>query len=129
MQGKIRVTTPAGEEVLVPNDIVTYDKIANKKTRSSVSDAYDFAGWMHNILRFEGASLEDISKTIQRIYNIQIVFSSEELKKFRFTGTVNNNSLENVLNTVCLTSPISFQIIDQKVIFTKNNRLIDSYNY
>jgi len=128
MRGKVRVTTPDGISILMPNDRVQYDKSAHKKVQSRVTNATDFNGWMHNELRFEDESLQEIAKNIQRIYNVKIVFANEQLKNQRYTGTVNNNSLESVLNIIMLTSPISFQIDKQQVTIFENKKLMNHYN-
>jgi len=129
MRGKVRITTPDGESVLVPNERVMYDKATNKTTQSRVTNATDFTGWIHNELRFENESLEEIAKNIQRIYNVEIVFATENIKNQRYTGTVNNNSLESVLNIITLTSPLSFQIKNQKVTLYENKNLLRHYNH
>jgi len=115
MRGKVRVTTPDGESILMPNDRIMYDKTTHKKDLSTVVNATDFTGWIHNELRFENESLGEISKTLERVYNVEIIFASEKLRNQRYTGTLNNNSLESVLNIITLTSPISFEIDKQQV--------------
>jgi transmembrane sensor len=122
MKGKVLVTTPDGETILKPNERIMYDKTTHKKLQSTVTNATDFTGWIHNELRFEDESLADIAKTVQRIYNVDVVFASERLKYQRYTGTINNNSLENVLNIISLTSPVSFQINNQQVTLSENNK-------
>lgn len=122
MRGKVRVTTPDGEVVLLPNDRIIYNKTTHKKAKNSVTNATDFTGWIHNVMRFENESLGEIAKTIQRIYNVEVVFASEKPKNLRYTGTINNNSLESVLNIINLTSPVSFQISNQKVTLSENKK-------
>ena len=122
MIGKVLVTTPDGEAILMPNERIIYDKTKHKKEQSTVANATDFTGWIHNELRFEDESLGDIAKTIRRIYNVEVVFASEKLKSQRYTGTINNNSLESVLNIISLTSPVSFQINNQQVTLSENNK-------
>jgi len=128
MRGKVRVTTPDGEAILMPNDRIMYDKTTRKKVKNAVTNATDFTGWIHNELRFENESLGDIAKTIQRIYNVDIVFATVKLKKQRYTGTINNNSLESVLNIISLTSPVLFQINNQQVTLSENPKLTGKYN-
>ncbi|MFA6580446.1 MAG: FecR domain-containing protein [Paludibacter sp.] len=128
MRGKVRVTTPDGESILMPNERVMYDKTTHKKALSAVTNATDFTGWIHNELRFENESLGEIAKTIQRIYNVEIIFATEQLKNQHYTGTVNNNSLESVLNIITLTSPVSFQIDKQQVTLFENKKLMEHYN-
>jgi transmembrane sensor len=122
MKGKVLVTTPDGEAILMPNERIMYDKTTHKKVQSTVTNATDFTGWIHNELRFEDESLGDIAKTIQRIYNVEVLFASERLKSQRYTGTINNNSLESVLNIISLTSPVAFQINNQQVTLSENNK-------
>lgn len=128
MRGKVRVTTPDGEAILMPNERIMYDKTTHKKALSAVTNATDFTGWIHNELRFENESLGEIAKSIQRIYNVEIIFASESLKNQHYTGTVNNNSLESVLNIITLTSPVSFQINKQQVTLFENKKLMEHYN-
>ena len=128
MRGKVRVTTPDGVDILMPNDRIMYNKTTHKRVQSMVTNATDFTGWIHNELRFENESLDDIGKTIQRIYNVEVIFASDKLKKQRYTGTINNNSLESVLNIISLTSPVSFQITNQQVTLSENKKMMDQYN-
>lgn len=122
LRGKVRVTTPAGESILMPNERVLYDKVNHKLEQRKVVNAADFTGWIHDELRFENESLEEIAKSIQRIYSVEIVFASEKLKSHRYTGTVDNKSLESVLSIITLTSPILFQIDKQKVTLSENEK-------
>lgn len=127
MHGKVRVTTPNGSIILKPNERVQYDRELATTRQSSVTNAVDFTGWIHNELRFENESLYEITRNIQRIYNVEIIFSTERLKKLRYTGTVDNNSLESVLNLISLTSPVSFKIDGQKVILLERKNMMRLY--
>ena len=127
MHGKVRVTTPNGSIILKPNERIQYDRELATTRQSSVTNAVDFTGWIHNELRFENESLYEITRNIQRIYNVEIIFSTERLKKLRYTGTVDNNSLESVLNLISLTSPVSFKIDGQKVILLERKNMMRLY--
>ena len=128
MKGKVKVTTPVGSTILKPNERILFDKSNQQTNKLKVTNAVDFTGWIHNELRFENESLEEIAKNIQRIYNVKIIFASDRLKKLRYTGTVENNSLESLLNIITLTSPISFQVNKQTVMFNENQKLMEHYN-
>ncbi len=127
MRGKVMVTTPGGTSILKPNERIVFDRKSLQANKSKVTNAVDFTGWIHNELRFENESLVEIAKSIQRIYNVEIIFSTERLKNLRYTGTVQNNSLESLLNIITLTSPISFQIDNQNVTLYENKRLLKHY--
>ena len=61
-----------------------------------------------------------IAVLVNRMYNIQVVFKSEKVKALRFTGVITNNSLDNIIELISLTSPIIYTskgdtiIIDEK---------------
>ena len=54
------------------------------------------------------------------MYNVQIVFKSDEIKKFRFTGVICNNSLDNIIELISLTSPITYKTMGDTIEL--NNR-------
>lgn len=127
IRGKIRVAVSGGEAVLKPNEMVSYHKPTGKLSQSTLVNAEDFIGWMHDQLHFENESLGNIAKIIERTYNVKVVFRSESLKEQHYTGTVDNNSLENFLNVISLTSPVSFRINNQQVILSENSELLNLY--
>ncbi len=128
MKGRVKVTTPGGTNILKPNERIVYDRSSLQVNKSKVTNAVDFTGWIHNELRFENESLVEIAKSIQRIYNVEIIFSTERLKNLRYTGTVDNNSLESLLNIITLTSPISFKVDRQTVLLFENQNLMKHFN-
>ena len=128
IRGKIRVTTPDGETILEPNEMVSYNKSTHKQIQNHLADAANFTGWMHNQLHFENESLESIAKVIERTYNVKVIFTTVSLKNQHYTGTVDNNSLENFLNIISLTSPVSFRIKNQQVILSENPKLLNLYS-
>lgn len=124
MSGKILVTTPAGENILEPNERIQYDKKKQKAMKSEVTNATDFAGWMNNGLRFEDESLEEIAKSIQRVYNVNIVFSDEKSKGYRFTGTIPNDSLEGFLKMITIASPVSYKINNKQITILEKSKTL-----
>lgn len=106
--GRIRLVTPGEEIEMNPNDRIVYNKTTQKALRQKVN-AEDYTDWRQNRLRFENESLETIMKTISRMHNIDIVFENSEIKKQRFTGTIDNTNIEGVLNTIRLTSSVNYK--------------------
>jgi ferric-dicitrate binding protein FerR (iron transport regulator) len=127
-EGKIKVTTPTGFSVLNPNDRLVYDKTKKKIFRNKVLDATDFNKWIDGELRFENESFDEIVKTFERIYDVRFIFASDKLKNMRYTGTVDNTSLESVLNIITLSSPVSFLIDNKQVVFYEDKKLMKHYN-
>lgn len=122
MTGKVEVWSENEKLILEPNQRILFDKSTGKMEKSKVMDATDFSGWMYNTLSFEAETFENIVQTLQRLYNTKIVFESESLKKYRFTGSPGNTSLESILQILSLTSPLSYEVKDGVIVLRENKK-------
>ena len=84
-------------------------------------------GWVDGLLIVEGESLGDLSKKIERRYDVTIVFMSETLKNFKYTGTLKEYSLEQVMKALEATSPIDYRVDKNMVYIGENREEIDRY--
>jgi ferric-dicitrate binding protein FerR (iron transport regulator) len=108
--GKIKIVSLNQTIYLEPNEQASLDIQANTITVRKIDNAQKTIGWLSNQLYFDNTTFEEIAFTLSRIYNIEIHFSSESLKSQRFTGIINNNSLDSVFRILSLTSPIRYEI-------------------
>lgn len=122
MTGKVKVQSESEMFILEPNQRISFDRTTGKMDKSNVADATDFSGWMYNTLSFDAETFEDIVQTLQRLYNTRIIFESESLKKYRFTGSPSNTSLESILQILSLTSPLSYEVKDSVIILRENTK-------
>lgn len=120
MTGKVEVTSQQDCLILHPNEKIVFNKQTGQMEKSRVEDAADYVNWKYNALTFNGETFEKIVHTLERYYNTQIVFESESLKKYRFTGTPGNTSLESILQILSLTSPLSYEVRDSVIILREN---------
>lgn len=127
-KGTIKVTTSNGSSILKPNERLIYNKLTKKVVKKEVTNAVDYTSWIDGGLRFEDESLAEITKAIQRIYDVEFTFASEKLKNMRYTGTVKNTNLESMLNVITLTSPISFLINENHIVFYEDKERMKHYN-
>ena len=106
--------------------------ISNKHSsilgKNKVDNSLDYSSWMYNTLNFESTPFSEIAHTLERYYNTQIVFKSEALKSYRFTGKPGNTSLASILHLLSLTSPLAYEIKDSVVILYENNDKKELYN-
>lgn len=122
MSGKVEVKSKKETLILEPDQRILFDKTTGKMEKSIVTDAGDYSGWMYNTLSFEAETFENIVQTLQRLYNTRIIFGTESLKKYRFTGTPGNTSLESILQILSLTSPLSYEVKDSVIILRENTK-------
>lgn len=120
MTGKVEVTTNSECLTLTPNEKIIFNRLTGHMEKSSVDNASDYINWKDNALTFNGETFENIVHTLERYYNTRILFESESLKKYRFTGTPGNTSLESILQILSLTSPLSYEVTDSVIILREN---------
>lgn len=117
--GKVEFITPNETLTMKPNDRVIYDR-TTKNTEVQNVNAKDYTEWRQNRLRFENETLETIVKTISRMHNTDIVFKDEKLAKLKFTGTIDNTSVQSALKALLLTAPMSYETEDGVVYLYEN---------
>jgi len=73
------------------------------------------AAWTVDKLSFEDESFEDVSKKMERWYNVEITFKTSGLKDLRLTGSFKNESLHQALQALQYIEKFSFEINNNKV--------------
>jgi len=116
MEGSIRVNSASHSDVMEPNEKLKFTKSDGQFTKSVLLDADKNISWINNQLSFEQERLEDIAKLLERMYSIKIRFASENLKDIRFSGTLKDNNLENVLQLITLVSPIRYSLKNDVIL-------------
>lgn len=107
--GSIRATTGKNSVVLAPKQQVLFDRGSTRLKVDKPENVQYASMWRDNELAFHGETLNDIAIRLNRIYNIQVVFKSEKIKQYRFSGVIKNNSLDNVIQIISLTAPILYE--------------------
>ncbi len=72
--------------------------------------------WKDNKLVFSRERFEDIVIRLERWYNVQIILEDESVKDYRYTGTFENETLEQALAALKIASPFEYTIDKNTVI-------------
>jgi ferric-dicitrate binding protein FerR (iron transport regulator) len=144
VEGKVKITLESTDESkanfvdLVPNQKAIYIKetgnfsldkiektdpaepiptqtICNNILLSPKVDVNQVAAWTEGRLVIRGEALENLCMKLQRKYDISFIFNNEEIKKYRFSGILLDETLEQVLNAIKLTAPIEYSISGKSV--------------
>lgn len=86
------------------------------KTTKKIVDPSVYTSWTEGKLVFRGDPMSELTRRIERWYNVKINIADEELKKYTFHATFQDDSLEEVLKFLCLTSPMRYTIIPRKLL-------------
>lgn len=120
MEGKVLVKSPHESMELLPGQCISYNQEVQAMRRTTVDNERIFTAWHNNLLIMEDEPLEEIIKKLERQYNIEILIADETLKSQKYNGTIENNSLVNVLELFALTSNLQYRFQGDKLILFQN---------
>jgi ferric-dicitrate binding protein FerR (iron transport regulator) len=104
IEGVVNVSFPenkkAGSLTMKPNEKLVFNK-QSKHVESFQTDAYRSALWTSGKLCFVDATIEQISKDLERKYEVKIQIENKLIKKELFSGSLNLNlSLKEILSYI-----------------------------
>jgi len=114
------------------------DKITNKPVKanikdilpvkvSEVSDTKLYTSWKDTRWIFRNEKFSSLSPKLERRYNVKIQLVDKTLEEYTFTGTILEESLEQVLAAIQMTSPIRYEINSQEVKLYEDKFLQEQY--
>jgi ferric-dicitrate binding protein FerR (iron transport regulator) len=127
IHGEVKVGDELNKINLTPNQKVTYNRENKSMQKNDIADALIYADWRYNKLTFNSERFENIASVLERNYNVKFVFEAQSLKKYRYSGSINNTSLESLLQIFAMTSPISYHMKDSVIYMNENKRLMPFY--
>lgn len=83
--------------------------------------------WKDSRWIFKSEKLVNLKPILERRYDISLIFKDSVLLNYKFTGTLREESLEQVLNAICLASPIRYEISHNQVLFFEDINLRNKY--
>lgn len=76
--------------IIEPGNSLFYDKTNNSISSEKIQSSY-YQYWENGVYAFREESFESLAVKIKRIFNVEIVFKDEYLKKKTYTGTISIN--------------------------------------
>jgi len=97
--------------------------VIKRKERIVVVENIDpdvFIAWKSNRLEFKDEVFESIAVKLERWYNVEISIKNEKLKKIKFTGTFENETIEQALKALQLTTRFKYKFNKNKIVINRN---------
>lgn len=91
-------------------------------------DTEPIIAWKENKLIFKGEELSNLLVKLERKYDVQFIFASENIKKFRFSGTLDNETLTQVLDVIKLSAPIEYSLEGKTVRISENKKMMEKFS-
>lgn len=139
VHGKVEVliyNRPEEKIVLHPNEklvVRNEDTTAQVAGKSNVSNKEPFisvgklnytdadstlveTAWVQNKLVFNNESLLEIAQKMERWYNVEIKFREEKIQAERFSGTFENETIQQALDYISIATAFHYTIQGNKII-------------
>lgn len=112
---------------LHPSQHLTYDTLT-RDYQLEDQDPYRYISWKDGLLVFRNVPMVEVVKKIGHQYNVDIELQDEELKSYRYRATFENESFEEIMKLLKLSSPIDYYEQERSVLpdgsFTKRKVII-----
>lgn len=106
---------PAEEVELVAGEMTEVEKDRRPSVPKKV-DVGRFLAWRKGILVFDRTPLPEVTKELERQYNIQSQISDPILEKRTVTGTFEGKQFDDVLSAICLALDLRYRHISSGVL-------------
>ncbi|WP_159523539.1 FecR family protein [Sunxiuqinia indica] len=118
-RGVVKVTDKDNnrQEVIAPGEQVRLvrDNFIKKEVNTEL-----YTSWKDGKLIFSRDPFPDMMKRLERWFNVKIVYSANDFKGLWFSGTIEDETLTEVMEMVCKSAPMSYSYNthQRKIIIT-----------
>ena len=119
VEGAVNVRGGRTSETLRPSEQLVWENVTGEHEVRTV-DVRKYVDWKAGILNFDAMPLDELADKLSRWYNVEFFFSSEDLKRLRFSGAVRKyNEIDYILKLIEATTDVSFNISGTTVVVNK----------
>lgn len=111
------------EEEIVAHEARPLARIEVRQKQSVIPEI----SWREGILVVEGEPLAELARKLERRYDVKFVFVDQNLENFKYSGTLKDQTLEQVLQAMKLTSPIDYTLQEKTVTLRINQATKHKY--
>lgn len=94
---------------------------------NDVADTRLYTSWKDPRWIFKNEKLSSLVVKLERRYAVDIVFMDKTLEDYAFTGTLEEESLEQVLSAIRYTAPIRYEINAKYVELYEDKKIVNQY--
>jgi ferric-dicitrate binding protein FerR (iron transport regulator) len=131
-QSSSELNNVSAKQQVNENEFPASSDINNEKAIQNITinnnvNIKETISWKDGDLIINKETLEELTKKLERKYNISFVFETNDLKNYTYTGTLRDFPLEQVLKAIEMTSPVKYTIKEKtvKLSYNKNFRLLN----
>lgn len=113
LNGKVEFSdqTQSKDVIMKPSERLV---LQDNKLEVNAVDPSKYRGWTDGKLIFRGDDMAEVARRIERWYDVKVEIADYELVHFSFRATFKDDSLEDVLKLLSMTSPIEYKILPRQ---------------
>ncbi|NIG55867.1 FecR family protein [Chitinophaga sp. Cy-1792] len=115
ISGKVKVTADNETQTLQPGQQAT---LSDKLQVSTTADLYQSVAWKEGVFSFDGMSLPEAMRQIERWYNITVIYENG-IPDIHFGGKVTRNASLHDLLHILSRAELKFRLTDNRLIIMK----------
>jgi ferric-dicitrate binding protein FerR (iron transport regulator) len=104
---------------LKSKDIKKIESVKETIILSKQVETEVFTAWKDNRLIFRNEIFESLAVKLERWYGVEINIKDDEIKKYHFNGTISNETIQDVMEIIKYTLPISYSIEHNMITIQK----------
>jgi ferric-dicitrate binding protein FerR (iron transport regulator) len=116
-EGSIRISSSKEETLMKPNQRIVFSKQDKKMSLTNLSDISSETGWKEGRLVFRNESLEDLEVKLERWFDVDVEFADEAVKKRKFTGILERESILETISYFTYTQNVGYFINENQITF------------
>ena len=111
------------EYLLKPKEQLIYhygeDNNSNRLIIAKNTNTQLYTSWINDKIQVRSISLKELIVKLQRKYNVTIHIEDKELENLKFTGILENETIEQILQALELSASIQYEIDDREIWLNK----------
>lgn len=110
IEGSVTAEKGSYIDKLRPGEVLVYDKTrAIVSHRKLISSSY--TAWRYGEMFFDKMTFEDLTRRLERNFNVKFKFENQKIKKESFGGSFRKyESLETIMRVISTSTPVKFRI-------------------
>jgi transmembrane sensor len=121
VSGSLQVKNEESAEMINPGQKLLYKKDDHILTVENLTDLAPETEWIDGRLVFRNTSLNELEKKLERWFDVEIEFADETVKGRRFSGTLERESILEVISYFGISQYVDYSIKGNVITFFSEN--------
>jgi len=121
VSGSVKVTGISNEVTLKPYQQMVYNRQSKKMGIIDLKDLAPETEWKEGRLVFRNESLEELELKLERWFDVDILFADETVKKRKFTGILERESILETVSYFGRSNLVGYKIQENTITFYSEN--------